>query len=130
MSGNNQYLLPFKRGAFEALLPVIPMVFKYGGTLVQPVTGYLHIMEGTVLLMSCNLVNYQHRIEMPTFIPNDYMFETFKDKGRNKAEVFAWAVREAMHAASGIPKADKTSFALKSEIVDTIKGKKRKTKSE
>ena len=33
---------------------------------------------------------------MPPFKPNEYLFETFKDKGTEKWEIYAWAVREAM----------------------------------
>lgn len=37
-----------------------------------------------------------HMKVLPPFIPNDYLFETHKDKGREKWEIYAWAVREVM----------------------------------
>lgn len=126
MSGNNSALIPFKRGAFESLLPVMPMILRYQGSLVKPVTGYLHIMEGAMFLICCNWWNACQRYELPIFIPNDYLFETHKDKGKNKAEVFAWALRDAMSKASGLPCSDDTSMALKTEMADTVKGKKKK----
>jgi hypothetical protein len=126
MSCNNTALAPFKRGAFEACLPVIPMILRYQGSLIKPVTGYLHIAEGAIFLICCNWWNACQRYEMPTFIPNDYLFETHKDKGRNKAEIFAWAVRDAMSKTSGLPCSDATTMDLKSEMADTVKGKKTK----
>jgi len=33
---------------------------------------------------------------MPPFTPNDYLFEKHADKGKEKWEIFAWAVRDAM----------------------------------
>lgn len=33
---------------------------------------------------------------MPEFEPTEYMFETHADKGRERWEVYAWALREAM----------------------------------
>ena len=33
---------------------------------------------------------------MAPFLPNDYLFETHKDKGKDKWEIFAWAVRDVM----------------------------------
>lgn len=47
---------------------------------------------------------------MPDFEPNEYLFETHKDKGEEKWEIFAWAVRDAMSKASGLPT---TSMSLR-----------------
>lgn len=44
--------------------------------------------------------------ELPPFLPNDYLFETHKDKGETKWEIFAWAVRDVMSKTSGKPKID------------------------
>ena len=33
---------------------------------------------------------------MPVFKPNDYLFTEHKDKGTQKWEIYAWAVREAI----------------------------------
>lgn len=45
-------------------------------------------------------------IELPPFIPNDYLFEQHSNKGDDKWEIYAWAVREAMSQASGLEKND------------------------
>jgi len=33
---------------------------------------------------------------MPVFEPNEYLLETFKDKGDAPWEIYAWAAREAL----------------------------------
>ena len=43
---------------------------------------------------------------MPPFIPNDYLFEKHKDKGEEKWEIYAWAMREAMCEAGGLSRDD------------------------
>lgn len=35
-------------------------------------------------------------IELPDFEPNEYLYENFKDKGNEKWEIYAWAVRDIM----------------------------------
>lgn len=50
---------------------------------------------------------------LPLFIPNDYMYERFKDKGTEKWEIYAWVIRDIIAKASGKPKLDvelKTKF--------------------
>lgn len=41
-------------------------------------------------------------IELPAFQPNDYLFTKHADKGTEKWEIFAWAVREVMADAAGM----------------------------
>ena len=43
---------------------------------------------------------------MPPFLPNDYLFETHADKGSEKWEIFAWAVRDAMSRNCNFGKTD------------------------
>lgn len=43
---------------------------------------------------------------MPDFEPNEHMYETHKDKGEERWEVYAWAVRDAMSKACGLPTTD------------------------
>jgi hypothetical protein len=40
-----------------------------------------------------------HRL--PIFQPNDYLFEKHRDKGKEKWEIFAWAVRDIMAKHGG-----------------------------
>jgi len=43
---------------------------------------------------------------MPDFEPNEYLFEEHKDKGRERWNAFAWAVREIISKGSGLPMSD------------------------
>lgn len=103
---NNTHLARFKKGAFVSLLPVQPVVFKYGGWPLKPTMDCLTIMENVVLASAGNFVSWQIRYTLPPFIPNEYLFTKHSDKGTEKSHIFAWAVREAMSLASGLPKDD------------------------
>ena len=37
-------------------------------------------------------------------MPNEYLYKTHADKGKEQWEIYAWAVRDAMSKASGFPK--------------------------
>jgi hypothetical protein len=37
-------------------------------------------------------------------VPNDYLFETHANKGKEKWEIYAWAIREIMTTAGDIEK--------------------------
>lgn len=43
---------------------------------------------------------------MPVFIPNDYLYEKHKDKGKEKWEIFAWATREIIAEAGHLELSD------------------------
>ena len=43
---------------------------------------------------------------MPDFDPNEYLFRTHKDKGGERWEIVAWAVRDAMSKVSGMATTD------------------------
>jgi len=45
-------------------------------------------------------------VECPIFIPNDYLYEKHKDKGTERWEIYAWAIRDIFSKASGKPKLD------------------------
>lgn len=42
-------------------------------------------------------------------MPNDYLFETHKDKGKEKWEIYAWAVRDVMAKFGGFEKATQSN---------------------
>ena len=80
-----------------------------------------------IMTLSLNFDAKCELIELPVFVPNDYLFQTHTDKvttisshnaspdkdteklaqlGPQKWEVYAWAVREVMSMASGFIKND------------------------
>ena len=100
---NNQSIAFFKRGAFESLLPVLPIVFVYSGYPEAPTMGCMSIADNAFFALFGNIWQKQTRYILPPFIPNDYFFEKYKDSGKEKSHLFAWAVRELMSKYSGLP---------------------------
>jgi len=43
---------------------------------------------------------------MPDFTPNEYLFETHKDQGKERWEIYAWAMRDVMCKAGKFEKCD------------------------
>lgn len=60
----------------------------------------LAIMQFSLFYVRCDV------IELPVFVPNDYLFEQHSNKGDDRWEIYAWAVREAMAAASGLEQSE------------------------
>ena len=58
-----------------------------------------------LLIMQTSLFDFKCILhELPIFIPNDYLFQTHANKGNDKWEIYAWAVREIMANVGGFPK--------------------------
>ena len=38
---------------------------------------------------------------LPTFMPNEYLYEKYKDRGDERWEVYAWAVRDVIARFGG-----------------------------
>ena len=59
--------------------------------------------------MACSLCGYTvTTYVMPDFEPNEYLFEKHSDKGGERWEIYAWAVRDAMAKAGNFLKDDIT----------------------
>ena len=43
---------------------------------------------------------------MPNFVPTGYLYETHKNQGDKKWEIYAWAVRDIMAKVGGFGKHD------------------------
>jgi lysophosphatidylcholine acyltransferase/lyso-PAF acetyltransferase len=101
-TSNGSAILGFKKGAFSALLPVTPVVLKYKSEMfynAYDIIEYfpMFIMQNCVTDFTCTL------LELPPFIPNDYLFCNHATSGKEKWEIYAEAVRQVMSKASGIP---------------------------
>ena len=60
--------------------------------------------------------------ELPAFSPNEYMYETHADKGDEKWEIFAWAIRDLLAKRGGFGKTD-IPWKLKNEVFNYYMGK-------
>ena len=57
----------------------------------------LAIMQLSFMWNTCDIK------EMPVFQPNEYLFTTHADKGKERWEIFAWAVRDVLSKAGPMP---------------------------
>lgn len=133
-TSNGRYLLQLKRGAFAGNVAVKPCVLRFTYGTLSPsydVTPFFPLVIMT-LCLNCDIkVNL---IELPLFVPNDFMYRTHADKvepGQHNShsperklpsndleihhngpfqpqrwEIYAWCVREIMSQAGGIIKND------------------------
>jgi hypothetical protein len=99
---NIEYTLPFKKGAFIGNHTVIPGYFHYDCSGIHVAHDTKHNVF-VILLQYCAFDIKAYLTELPLFIPNDYMYETYKDKGKEKWEIYAWAIRDILTKASGKP---------------------------
>lgn len=86
--------------------PVLPVVLNYKYNDVSPSIDQNFLLPLMMLYFSSFYITDVEVIELPPFMPNDYLFETHKDKGSEKWEIYSWAVRDALSKASGKPKCD------------------------
>ena len=92
---NGTALLKFKRGAFVGEKRVTPIFMKFhvnGFSTEYAVIDFLPLVFMTLCRwgLKCD-VNI-----MSDFEPTEYLFTKHADKGTERWEIFAWAVRDAM----------------------------------
>lgn len=103
---NGSGILRFKKGAFAGLKRIRPVILRYDhNSSFHPFLDVLPIPVAFILTLSwfCNRCTVY---EMPEFYPTEYMFETHAEQGQQQWEIYAWALREAMSRASGLPTCD------------------------
>ena len=75
------HLLPFKRGAFQAMRTVQPCFVKFTWGVVNPAFDVVDLLDILVLIF-CNIVPTLSTLYiMPPFVPNKYMLDKHNDKG-------------------------------------------------
>ena len=104
---NGSMLMTFKRGAFVSEKRLQPLIIKLD--LSASVSVCCDVIDAVpcILIQLCWLGWQTIELgSMPDFEPNEYLFEKYADKGEERWQIFAWAVREAMSKASGLPVSD------------------------
>ena len=83
------------------------MYTKYQWTTFNPAFEIMEFIPHAVMHLSwCfALCNVQ---VMPPFQPNEYLFEKHADKGKERWEIYAWAVRDAMIKAGNFKPIEQT----------------------
>lgn len=104
---NNSALLKFKKGAFIAEKRCKPLILNYSVGTVQPAYDTIELLPLAILQLSWSCLKCQIT-QMPDFEPNEYLFETHKDKGKDRWEIYGWAVRDAMCEAGNLEPCDQS----------------------
>eukprot|EP00347_Sterkiella_histriomuscorum_P007119 403350191 len=99
---NNQYVLPFKRGAFVGNCSILPGFVHYECPGVSAVHDTKYQLPQMIIAFCSFDINIS-LTELPLFVPNDYLYQTHKDKGSEKWEIYAWAIRDILAKACGKP---------------------------
>ena len=123
-TSNDLSILTFKKGGFYANLPVKPMVLKFEAkerfSIAMDVIDLLY----SVLLDMCVPFTVVELVYLPAFEPNDYLYEVYGkemiEKGKEKWEVYAEAVRDAMSVGSGLMKSE-GNYQMKKEYLDFLR---------
>mmetsp|Transcript_46277 Transcript_46277/g.34010 ORF Transcript_46277/g.34010 Transcript_46277/m.34010 type:complete len:172 (+) Transcript_46277:387-902(+) len=94
---NAHYLIPFKKGAFESLKPVVPIVLDYScEEFISSAYDIIDFVPLICLRYSMFSFYTYHAQLLPPVQPTEYMYNKFADKGKEKWEIFAWVVRDIM----------------------------------
>jgi lysophosphatidylcholine acyltransferase / lyso-PAF acetyltransferase len=104
-TSNGTCIMKFKKGAFFAEKTIRPMFMSYKCHTVSPAFDVMEFLPLAILHLSWACYRCEVNI-MPDFQPNDYLFETHKDKGNERWEIYSWAVRDAMLKAGGFEACD------------------------
>lgn len=98
VTNNSTRLLKFKKGAFAGLRAVLPVMSNIPFEPIANCWDCIPLLWALMLACTEPWI-HRHHVILPVFQPNDYLFETHKDKGNEKWEIYAWAVRHAMARA-------------------------------
>jgi hypothetical protein len=99
---NGSGLISFKKGAFFAEKTIRPIFLKYSWYQFSPSFDVLELLPLVIMMLSFPFACFRCEVNvMPDFEPNDYLFETHKEHGEERWEVYAWALREVMKKTGG-----------------------------
>ena len=85
---NNRYVTTFKKGVFVLLLPIKPMImFINYNDPCQLCVGVVHLFFH-VLRSFCYLTNQMSYCSLPVIKPTQFMFENYKNLGKEKWEIY------------------------------------------
>ena len=98
--------MQFKRGAFAGEHTITPQYLKYRECMVY--SAFEVVEQGLIMLLNlCWIPGFVCEVGvLPTMFPTDYLYETHSDKGKDKWEIYAWAVREVIMKAGGFKSYD------------------------
>jgi len=101
-TSNGLFLLKFKRGAFEALQPILPIFMEYYSPYCNPACEIIPI-HLNLLFMACQPFTALTIHRMPIVFPTEFMFTNNKNIFP-KPEIYADTVREIYSEAYSLEK--------------------------
>jgi 1-acyl-sn-glycerol-3-phosphate acyltransferase len=89
---------PFKRGAFLSERPIIPAYARVSrcGVDMDSASDCLQELALYFLIFASFTFHRTTVHFLPPFEPNDYFWETHADKGKDRWEIYAWAIRDVI----------------------------------
>ena len=105
-TSNGTCILPFKKGAFMAETSYKPVVLKYPSNSSFSTSFDCIRLESLIFMTLSWCFMRGTLLDLPVFQPNDYLFKKHADKGTERWEVIAWALRDIMLEAGHLEKDD------------------------
>ena len=106
--------MKFKKGAFVSEMTVKPVYLKYKFATSSPNLDCIPFAAAFILALSGPYgISCELNI-LPNFKPNKFLFENHSDKGEERWELIAWAVRDIMLNSS---KLQSCNFSLKQKAL-------------
>lgn len=119
---DGNHILKFKRGAFEALLPVKCILFN---SIKHEVAESTVMTELQMIMDYCRLNHHFKIIELPVIYPTSFMYENYQNQFpqvKEKAEIYANVVREIWTEIGGFKQSNK-GFSNYLEYAGLVNGK-------
>ena len=106
-TSNGKGIMNFKKGAFFSERTVTPMYIKYGYYQLCPSFDTIEFLPLAILTLSWFFFTCEVGI-LPDFTPNEHLFTQHADKGTERWEVYAWAVKNSMMKYGGFEDCQQT----------------------
>ena len=120
---SNRNILKFKKGAFYHLLPIKPQIIKIDqNSPVHIACGAQNICFHTWKLLSFYR-NDIYYMDLPVIKPTEFMFENYKNYGKEKWEIFAEVTRKIYCEIGGFTESDLGYRDSDKYYLSMVKGK-------
>ena len=117
-ASNGTRILPYKRGIFQALLPLKPTCILHSSPYFNPAHDIMPYLTHMLVLMA-QPYTYIQMIDLPIYYPTDYLFSNHKDLGKSYWEIYANSIRHIMSEVLNIPTSE-ASLVKKHELMSII----------
>jgi hypothetical protein len=120
---SGRHMLKLKRGAFQSLLPIKPILFKIDENSEISISVGVLKFWFHYILFQCYFYHNFRVVELPIIAPTDFMFANYSHLGKEKWEVYSNVVREIYCECGNLQKSNK-SFNDMLDYLSILNGKK------